>query len=82
MHAYVPTCIFSVSFTCAIITIPREHLLLSLQPPFQSQTLFSSQMIAINSLQSLLDGRLTTFYIVDTLLTRAACSQLQMKDSW
>lgn len=67
----------------AVITItPGEHLSLSLQPPFQSEAPCSSQMIAINSLQRLLDGRLTTFYVVDTLLTRAACSQLQMKDSW
>lgn len=49
-----------------------------------SEALFfsSPHMIAINSLQRLLDGRLTTFYIVDTLLTRASCSQLQMRDSW
>ena len=38
-------------------------------------------MIAINSLLRLRDGGLTAFYFVDTLLTQAACSQLQMKDS-
>ena len=42
---------------------------------------FPFQLIAINSLLRLRDGGLTAFYIVDTLLTQAACSQLQMKDS-
>lgn len=69
-------------FTTTTIT-QRKYLPLSLLLPFQFvRGFFLSQMIAINSLQRLLDGRLTTFYIVDTLLTPAACSQLQMKDSW
>lgn len=44
-------------------TVTPTPILVRLRAPF------STQMIAINSLQRLLDGRLTTFYIVDTLLT-------------
>lgn len=75
----------SVSFSpLAVITITQGVTSppITTPPIPMSETLFSSQMVAINSLQRLLEGRLTAFYIVDTLLTGAACSQLQMKDSW
>lgn len=87
MHEHVPCAhkrFVSVFSSYGVITTTSgKHLSLSLHPHSSlSEALFSSQMIAINSFQGLFDGRLTTFYIVDTLLTRAACSQLQMKDSW
>lgn len=67
------------TYTVITITLGCTSFIVTRTPFEPVSGLFSSQMIAINSLQSLLDRKLTTFYIVDTLLTQATCSQLQIE---